>query len=211
MLDPQTLPTALLAAVSDDGSSIGNQFLLEVFKGQERGSSVLRIDGLAPAPKLAAKSRAAKQDKDAVPAETTIDSIKCSLWASAEKLRANMNSAENKHFVLGSSLSSTSPTPSWRAVKSLSAASPTRVTATICTTSMTSPRSRRWEVLWANTKQADIGKRFDDALVLIEQENPCLKGILDKRYACTQFPDGKLGELVERVSTIGFGNEPEAA
>ena len=35
-----------------------------------------------------------------------------------------------------------------------------------------------------NAKQADIGKkRIDDALVLIEQENPRLKGILDKRFA----------------------------
>ncbi|GJA62336.1 hypothetical protein KAM351_09470 [Aeromonas caviae] len=73
------------------------------------------------------------------------------------------------------------------------------------------PEGARWEVLRANAKQADIGKRIDDALVLIEQENPRLKGILDKRFARAQLPDGKLGELVNLVSTIGFGDEPEAA
>ena len=34
MFDPQALSTALLAAVPEDGSSIGNQSLLEALKGQ---------------------------------------------------------------------------------------------------------------------------------------------------------------------------------
>jgi type I restriction enzyme M protein len=57
----------------------------------------------------------------------------------------------------------------------------------------------------------DIGKRIDDALAVIEGENPKLKGILDKRYARAQLPDGKLGELVDLVSTIGFGENPGKA
>lgn len=45
------------------------------------------------------------------------------------------------------------------------------------------PEAARWENLRAQAKQPDIGKRIDDALTLIETENPKLKGILDKRYA----------------------------
>lgn len=42
------------------------------------------------------------------------------------------------------------------------------------------PESARWKnLLFA--KQADIGKRIEDALAIIEVENPELKGILDKR------------------------------
>ncbi len=67
------------------------------------------------------------------------------------------------------------------------------------------PEGARWEALRAAAKQPDIGKRIDDALTLIEGENPKLKGILDKRYARAQLPDGKLGELVDLISTIGFG------
>ena len=67
------------------------------------------------------------------------------------------------------------------------------------------PEAARWEALRAAAKQPDIGKRIDDALALIEAENPKLKGILDKRFARAQLPDGKLGELVDLVSTIGFG------
>jgi len=69
------------------------------------------------------------------------------------------------------------------------------------------PETARWESLRAAAKQTDIGKRIDEALAVIETENPKLKGILDKRYARAQLPDGKLGELVDLVSTIGFGTD----
>jgi type I restriction enzyme M protein len=46
---------------------------------------------------------------------------------------------------------------------------------------------------------------------VIESENPKLKGILDKRYARAQLPDGKLGELVDLISTIGFGDNASTA
>lgn len=43
------------------------------------------------------------------------------------------------------------------------------------------PEAARWETLRAQAKQADIGEGIDDALSLIETENPKLNGILDKR------------------------------
>jgi len=55
--------------------------------------------------------------------------------------------------------------------------------------------SARWEPLRAAAKQPDIGKRIDDALSLIEAENPKLKGILDKRFARAELPGGKLGDV----------------
>jgi type I restriction enzyme M protein len=73
------------------------------------------------------------------------------------------------------------------------------------------PEAARWEAMRAAAKQPDIGKRIDDALSLIEAENPKLKGILDKRYARAQLPDGKLGELVDLISTIGFGENASTA
>ena len=42
-------------------------------------------------------------------------------------------------------------------------------------------------------------------------ENPRLKSILDKRYARAPLPDGKLGELVDLISTIGFGEDQSKA
>jgi type I restriction enzyme M protein len=73
------------------------------------------------------------------------------------------------------------------------------------------PEGARWETLRALAKQADIGKRIDDALALIEADNPRLKGILDKRFARAQLPVGKLGELVDLISKIGFGADTAVA
>ena len=73
------------------------------------------------------------------------------------------------------------------------------------------PENFRWDHLRNNAKQPDIGKRIDDALTILKSENKKLKGILDKRYARAQLPDGKLGELVDLISTIGCGTDQTKA
>jgi type I restriction enzyme M protein len=160
-----------------------------------------------------------------------IDDIKKTLWATADKLRANMDAAEYKHLVLGlifvKYISDTFAAR--RAELTLRFANPAdeyffgQATATELATELEDrdyyrevnvfwvPEAARWEALRAAAKQSDIGKRIDDALAVIEAENPKLKGILDKRYARAQLPDGKLGELVDLVSTIGFGDDPGKA
>jgi len=160
-----------------------------------------------------------------------LDDIKKTLWATADKLRANMDAAEYKHLVLGLIFV--------KYVSDTFAARRAELTRRFADESddyflydgdaellageledrdyyrevnvFWVPESARWEALRAAAKQSDIGKRIDDALTLIEVENPKLKGILDKRYARAHLPDGKLGELVDLVSTIGFGDDPGKA
>lgn len=156
-----------------------------------------------------------------------LDDIKKTLWATADKLRANMDAAEYKHLVLGLIfVKFISDTFAARRVELkrrltdsqdeyfLHDATPELLDAELEDRDYYKEvnvfwvaESARWEVLRAAAKQPDIGKRIDDALVVIETENPKLKGILDKRYARAQLPDGKLGELVDLVSTIGFGED----
>ena len=160
-----------------------------------------------------------------------LEDIKKTLWATADKLRANMDAAEYKHLVLGlifvKYISDTFSAK--RAELTVRFADPTddyyladRTPALLegeledrdyCreVNVFWVPEAARWEALRAAAKQPDIGKRIDDALSLVEAENPKLKGILDKRYARAQLPDGKLGELVDLVSTIGFGATPGEA
>ena len=76
-----------------------------------------------------------------------LDAIKKILWATVDKLCANMDAAEYKHLVPG--------------------------------------------------------------LIFVKYISD--KSILDKRYARAQLPDGKLGELVDLVSTIGFRDNPSIA
>lgn len=157
--------------------------------------------------------------------------IKKTLWATADKLRANMDAAEYKHLVLGlifvKYISDTFAAR--RAELTRRFADPADTyhlpddTDELIAAELEDrdyykevnvfwvPEAARWESLRAAAKQPDIGKRIDDALALIETENPKLKGILDKRFARAQLPDGKLGELVDLVSTIGFGVEAAEA
>lgn len=155
-----------------------------------------------------------------------LDDIKKTLWAAADKLRANMDAAEYKHLVLGliflKYISDTFAARSAELARRfadpkdeyfLDGADANEMAAELEERDYYKeanvfwvPEAARWETLRAAAKQPDIGKRIDDALTLIEAENPKLKGILDKRYARAQLPDGKLGELVDLVSKIGFGD-----
>ena len=158
-----------------------------------------------------------------------LDDIKKALWSTADKLRANMDAAEYKHLVLGlifvkyisdtfaarrGELERFFNDPSDEYYLDEPELIPDELEDRDYYTSVNVfwvPETARWEHLRAAAKQADIGKRIDDALAIIEVENPKLKNILDKRYARAQLPDGKLGELVDVVSTIGFGEDASNA
>jgi type I restriction enzyme M protein len=160
-----------------------------------------------------------------------LDDIKKTLWATADKLRVNLDAAEYKHLVLGlifvKYISDTFLAKQIELKQRLrdpkdeyyfGEASDDELAKELelrdyytATNVFWVPESARWEALRAAAKSPDIGKRIDDALTVIETENPKLKGILDKRYARAQLPDGKLGELVDLISTIGFGDNPSTA
>ncbi len=154
-----------------------------------------------------------------------LEDLKKTLWATADKLRANVDAAEYKHLVLGLIFVKyiSDAFQGKRAELARRFADPADEYHLHDADEATRraeledrdyyreanvfwvPEAARWEALRAAAKQPDIGKRIDDALTLIEAENPKLKGILDKRFARAQLPDGKLGELVDLISTIGFG------
>ena len=160
-----------------------------------------------------------------------IEDIRKTLWATADKLRANMDAAEYKHLVLGliflKYISDTFAARRAELTRRFAdenddyyyfEATPEQLADELEDRDYYReanvfwvPESARWEALRAMAKQPDIGKRIDDALVLVEAENPSLKNILDKRYARAQLPTGKLGELVDLVSVIGFGDDPGRA
>ncbi len=144
------------------------------------------------------------------------------LWATADKLRSNMDAAEYKHLALGLIF-----------LKYISDAFQARrenltrrfadedddyhihdlaeraieleerdyyLEANVFWV----PESARWETIRNQAKQPTLGKIIDDALVTIETDNPRLKGMLDKRFARAALEPAKLAELVDLISTIGF-------
>lgn len=150
------------------------------------------------------------------------------LWAAADKLRSNMDAAEYKHVVLGliflkyiadafderkRELAAAFADPKHDLYLGNDSGIPSlledRDYYTMANVFWV-PESARWETIRNQAKQPDIGRRIDDALIAIEQDNARLKGILDKRFARTQLPEGRLGELIDLISTIGFGERDKA-
>lgn len=160
-----------------------------------------------------------------------LQDLEKTLWATADKLRANMDAAEYKHIVLGLIfLKYISDSFAGRRAElegRFANADDDYYLGSDDFEFLASeleerdyykevnvfwvPETARWESIRANAKQVDIGKRIDEALAAIEAENPSLKNILDKRYARAQLPDGKLGELVDMISIIGFGGDAHQA
>src|SRR5690625_7948788 len=60
------------------------------------------------------------------------------------------------------------------------------------------PEKARWSYQLSQTKQPTIGKIVDEAMDIIEKENPQLKGVLPKVYASQKrdpTSQGKLNDL----------------
>lgn len=154
------------------------------------------------------------------------EDIKTTLWKSADKLRAQMDAAEYKHIVLGLIF--------LKYISDKFGAQQEKIRQMVSDPSSDYfiseepddyqseleerdyyiqdnvfwvPQGARWEKLRAQAKQPDIGSIIDNAMTFIENENSSLRGKLDKRFGRAQLNQGVLGELIDLISTIGFGNK----
>ena len=152
--------------------------------------------------------------------------FKETLWKSADKLRNQMDAAEYKHIVLGliflKYISDTFDIQKNKIKKMVSdkksdlfiSEDPKVYEKELEDRDYYTqdnvfwvPQKARWEKLRAQAKQPDIGSIIDKAMVEIENENKSLQGKLDKRFGRTQLDEGRLGELIDLISTIGFTEE----
>ena len=127
------------------------------------------------------------------------------LWKAADKLRGSMDASEYKHVVLGLIF-----------LKYISDKFETKFNALVeedagfeedrdeyeAENIFWVPKEARWTFIKDNAKDSKIGQYIDDAMILIEKENPSLKGVLDKRYARPEIDKRRLGELIDLISTI---------
>jgi type I restriction enzyme M protein len=150
--------------------------------------------------------------------------LKKTLWAMADKLRSNMDAAEYKHIVLGLIfLKYVSDTFEERREELHRRFTTVNDDYFLPDQSLVNvvneledrdyyteanvfwvPGNARWQFIRDSAKQPALGKLIDEALLVIEHENPRLKNILDKRFGRTELEPGKLGELVDLISKIGF-------
>ena len=64
------------------------------------------------------------------------------------------------------------------------------------------PQGARWSDILLKAHTPEIGKTIDEALQLIEKENPKLKGILPGNYARPELDKRRLGDVVDLFSNI---------
>jgi type I restriction enzyme M protein len=124
------------------------------------------------------------------PASVQADNLETLLWASADKLRNNMDAAEYKHVVLGliflkyiSDAFDERFQELSEEAKTDKGVDPEDRDEYLADGVFWVPKESRWEFIQARAKQADIGKIIDDAMSTIEADNISLKNVLPKEYA----------------------------
>lgn len=147
------------------------------------------------------------------PKETKVEPLEIVLWKAADKLRKNIDAAEYKHVVLGLiflkyiSDSFESHHELLVAGKGEFAdADPEDRDEYTAYNIFYVPKLARWGYLSAKAKQPEIGKLVDDAMELIEAQNPQLKGVLPKVYARQNLDATVLGELIDLTGNIALGD-----
>jgi type I restriction enzyme M protein len=141
------------------------------------------------------------------------------LWKAADKLRGSMDSSEYKHVVLGlvflkyiddaftehrDKLASDLSSEGF-ADDALEELLESRDEYTAQGVFWVPPEAR-WGYLKDNAKQPGIGKMIDNAMDLVEADNPTLRGVLPKNFSRPALDVRRLGELVDLVSGIGLGS-----
>jgi len=147
------------------------------------------------------------------------------LWDAANQLRGHMDAAEYKHVVLGliflkyiadSFNEYYSKLETWTAdpkneyfVKEPSVRYQVLEDRDEYTAENVFwvPKKARWSYLQANAKRPEIGQIIDEAMEVIEKDNPNLKGVLPKIFARPDLNKQRLGELIDLIAGIGLGDE----
>lgn len=138
--------------------------------------------------------------------------LEVQLWATADKLRGNMEPSDYKHVVLGLIfLKYISDAFEAKRAELLNEdlADPEDPEEYLADNVFWVPKEARWTHLQAGARQAAIGKIVDDAMLAIEASNASLKGVLPKDYARPALNKVMLGELIDLISGIGMAEKAD--
>jgi type I restriction enzyme M protein len=138
--------------------------------------------------------------------------IEKELWRAADKLRSNMDAAEYKHVVLGLIFLKYISDSFEEVHRELEndkehLSDPEDRDEYIARNVFWVPPEARWEYLQKNAKQPTIGRMIDDAMEVIERDNPSLKGVLPTNYSRASLDKQRLGELIDLIGSITLGTE----
>ena len=147
------------------------------------------------------------------PIEIKEEPIEKQLWKAADKLRKNIDAAEYKHVVLGlmflkyiSDSFEEMYTKLQAGEGEYAGADPEDKDEYKGENIFFVPQQARWSFLLTSARQSDIGILVDEAMDIIEKENPMLKGVLPKVYARQNLDPASLGGLIDLMSNIALGD-----
>nr|WP_288564456.1 class I SAM-dependent DNA methyltransferase [uncultured Romboutsia sp.] len=132
------------------------------------------------------------------------------LWASADKLRNNMDAAEYKHVVLGLIfLKYVSDTfmEKYKELMEEDEDFAEDMDAYLAEGVFWVPEIARWDYIAQSSKKAEIGQIVDNALDAIEKENDSLRGVLPKNYSRPELDKRILGEIIDLFTNINVGGK----
>jgi type I restriction enzyme M protein len=140
--------------------------------------------------------------------------FEATLWATADKLRGNLDAAEYKHVVLGLiflKYISDAFEEQYAKLKAEKDADPEDRDEYVAENIFWVPPEARWKYLQGRAKDSLIGKLLDNAMIAIERDNPSLKNTLPKEYARPHLDKQSLGGVIDLISTIGLGDAESRA
>ena len=127
------------------------------------------------------------------------------IWNAACILRGNIDAAEYKQVVLGliflKYISDKFEDRYQELIREGDGFEEDRDEYTLCNVFFV-PENARWAKIAQAAHTPEIGKTIDDAMILIEKENPRLKGILPKNFARPELDKRRLGDVVDLFTNI---------
>ena len=172
------------------------------------------------------RKETSKQAQKLTPSSSKDLHFEKELWAAADRLRGNIDASEYKHVVLGllflKYISDSFYLLREKLIKSMvNKNSKYYVPNEKAREKMLEdkdlyagektffiPETARWEFLRSKASFPDIAKYIDDAMEVIENENPTrLVGVLPKNYVRVPLEAHVLGELINIFSRIDFGED----
>ena len=140
--------------------------------------------------------------------------FEATLWATADKLRGNLDAAEYKNVVLGLiflKYISDAFEEKHAALQKEKGADPEDRDEYLAENVFWVPPEARWSYLQGRAKDPVIGKLLDNAMIAIERDNPSLKNTLPKDYSRPHLDKQSLGGVIDLISTIGLGDAESRA
>jgi type I restriction enzyme M protein len=133
------------------------------------------------------------------------------LWAMADALRGSMDAAEYKHVVLGL-LFLKYISDAFEEVhaelrgEQEEGADPEDPDEYAARRVFWVPPEARWPAIRSAARLDSVGRVVDDAMAAVERDNVALTGVLPKDYARPAMDRTRLGQLIDRISSIGVGD-----